>query len=39
MGRTAYSSANKGVPLLQEESQPFEEEMQGRRCFMLLPPW
>jgi hypothetical protein len=31
MGRTAYSSANRAYPFLQEESEPSEEEMQGRR--------
>jgi hypothetical protein len=31
MGRTAYSSANWAYPFLQEESEPSEEELQGRR--------
>ena len=31
MGQTAYSSANRAYPFLQEESEPSEEEMQGRR--------
>jgi hypothetical protein len=31
MGRTAYSSADRAYPFLQEESEPSEAEMQGRR--------
>ena len=31
MGRTAYSSANRAYPFLQEESEPSQEEMQGQR--------